>query len=159
MAFWLCFAEPKGNKQNKILQTIWHSSHHPTQTKTHGFPATTLHKQNTWLSSHHLTDSHKTHGFPATTQQKQNTWLSSHHPTQTKHMAFQPPPYTNKTHGFPATTLHKQNTWLSSHHFQKLKLFPNQVWLKSMENACLEAFGCPASAKLKGSGHQFFLFS
>ena len=32
----------------------------------------------------------KTHGFPATTQQKQNTWLSSHHPTQTKQMALQP---------------------------------------------------------------------
>ena len=63
----------------------------------------------------------KTHGFPATTQQKQNTWLSSHHPTQTKHMAFQPPPYTNKTHGFPATTLHKQNTWLSSHHLTQTK--------------------------------------
>ena len=56
----------------------------------------------------------KTHGFPATTLQKQNTWLSSH-PTETKHMAFQPPLYRNKTHGFPAT-LQKQNTWLSSHH-------------------------------------------
>ena len=44
------------------------------------------------------------YGIPATTKQ-----------TETKHMAFQPPPYRNKTHGFPATTLQKQNAWLSSH--------------------------------------------
>ena len=118
--------------------------------KTPGFPATTQQtvtkhmafqpppcnrqSQNTWLSSHHPTDSNKTKGLPATTK---NTWLSSHHPTETKHMAsshhpatdslktagfpattqqtvtkpraFQPPP---KTHGFPATTQQKQNTWL-----------------------------------------------
>jgi len=68
----------------------------PLLNKTYGFPATTLFKQNLWLSSHHPRDSYKTHGSPATTQKKQvnmalqpssqkcsplRLWLSSHHPT------------------------------------------------------------------------------
>ena len=86
--------------------------------KTHGYPAITEQKPNTWLSSHHWTETkhmaiqpslnrNKTHGYPATTLQKQNTWLSSHHshhPTETKHMAFQPSLNRNKRDGFPATS-------------------------------------------------------
>ena len=145
------FAQPKSNKFNKLLLTI-HMAFQP----------------------------------PAN-RQKKNTWLSSHRPTETKRMAFQPQPsrnkkhgfpaaalYRNKTHGFPATNLQKQNTWHSSyqqtdrnktHGFPATSsrnssfFFPKKVWLKSMENACLEAFGCPASAKFKGSGPQFLLFS
>ena len=79
----------------------------------------------------------KTHGFPATNLQKQNTWHSSYQQTDR-----------NKTHGFPATSSRNSSFF-----------FPKKVWLKSMENACLEAFGCPASAKFKGSGPQFLLFS
>ena len=61
------------------------SSHHPTDSlKTPGFPATT---QQTVTKPRAFQPPPKTHGFPATTQQKQNTWLSSHHPTETKHMA------------------------------------------------------------------------
>jgi len=106
--------------------------------KTPGFPAPTQQtvtkhmafqpppcnrqSQNTWLSSHHPTDSNKTKGLPATTK---NTWLSSHHPTETKHMA-------------------------SSHHFQTFSLFfcSKKSWLKFWENACLEAFGFDQPAKI-----------
>ena len=47
-------------------------------------------KQNTWLSSHHPTETKHMAFQPPPNGQKQNTWLSSHRPTETKHMAFQP---------------------------------------------------------------------
>jgi len=101
--------------------------------------------KNTWLSSHHPTQTKHMAFQPPPNRQSQNTWLSSHHPTETKHMAFQPPPYTNKTHGFPATTLHKQNTWLSSHHLTQTKHMAFQPPLPETQ-----AFSQPGMAQVYG---------
>jgi len=49
----------------------------PNKNKTHGFPATTLHKQNKWLSSHHTKKTGQ-YGSPAIKHEKKSQLPFSH---------------------------------------------------------------------------------